>query len=109
MDDKPKRRWFRFRLSTVLILTAIAAWAMALRVHHIEFKRGWFPPPHAPSSFHIIVHLFAANGTSYTVNWHLGLQRALLGPLAALVAFLAWKAAWALVERRRRQKISAPE
>jgi len=31
MEEKPKRRWFRFRLSTVLILTAIAAWGMALQ------------------------------------------------------------------------------
>ena len=31
MDEKPKRRWFRFRISTVLILTAILAWGMATR------------------------------------------------------------------------------
>jgi hypothetical protein len=31
MDETPKRRWFRFRISTVLILTAIAAWGMAIR------------------------------------------------------------------------------
>ncbi|MBX9790305.1 MAG: hypothetical protein K2Y37_15410 [Pirellulales bacterium] len=31
MDEKPKRRWFLFRLSTVLILTAIAAWIMVTR------------------------------------------------------------------------------
>ena len=31
MDEKPRRRWFRFRLSTVLILTAIVAGGMACR------------------------------------------------------------------------------
>lgn len=29
MDEKPQRRWFRFRLSTVLMLTAIVAWGMS--------------------------------------------------------------------------------
>ncbi|MGD9647489.1 MAG: hypothetical protein AB7U73_17375 [Pirellulales bacterium] len=31
MHEQPPRRWFRFKLSTVLILTAIAAWGMACR------------------------------------------------------------------------------
>ena len=30
MADAPRRRWFRFRLSTILILTAIAAWIMTI-------------------------------------------------------------------------------
>lgn len=29
MSEKPRRRWFQFRLSTWLVLVAIAAWAMA--------------------------------------------------------------------------------
>ncbi|MGD9646475.1 MAG: hypothetical protein AB7U73_12240 [Pirellulales bacterium] len=31
MDEKPKRRWFQFRLSTWLVLVAILGWAMALQ------------------------------------------------------------------------------
>jgi hypothetical protein len=40
MHATSKRRWFRFRLSTVLILTALTAWAMATRpqfhLHHVN-------------------------------------------------------------------------
>lgn len=108
MDEQPeiqqterrqaKRRWFRFRLSTVLILTAIAAWGMALQLPGIEFTRRPYPPPHVPSSVHFHVFVFAENGTCYRVFWHIQLRWALLGPVAALTAFLAWKAAWAVVD-----------
>ena len=37
MDEKPKRRWFRFRLSTWLVLVAgmaLVAWAVAITTRH---------------------------------------------------------------------------
>ncbi|MGD9644170.1 MAG: hypothetical protein AB7U73_00560 [Pirellulales bacterium] len=45
MDENPKRRWFRFKLSTVLILTAIVASWMALRPS-IRFRHYRWPQEH---------------------------------------------------------------
>ena len=93
MAEQPKKRWFRFRLSTVLILTAIAAWAMACWPSYgdlwIRFaKRPQIPP--IPTPFWI----FAPAATVGDILW----------PALALLAFLAWKVAWAigprLVQRR---------
>jgi hypothetical protein len=42
MDEARAKHWFRFRLSTVLILTAIAAWGMATSKTHND----QFPNPH---------------------------------------------------------------
>jgi hypothetical protein len=42
MDEKPKRRWFRFRLSTVLVLTAIVALGMA---YQPKLESGSVTPP----------------------------------------------------------------
>ncbi len=86
-NDKPKRRWFRFRLSTVLILTAIVAWGMAR----------W---PLLEEDYYLMLRAIPYPGPSRPFP--------LKGPLLALAAFLAWKAAWAVVERRRRLP-AAPE
>ena len=104
MDDSQgtKRRWFRFRLSTVLILTAIAAWGMAcwpwvLTTERLVYPWGggvndfippdyWYGrelPPLTPKKVH-------------SINWQLG------WPSLALIVFIIGKAAWAVVERRRR-------
>ena len=88
MDAKPKRRWFRFRLSTVLILTAILAWAMSCWP--------WLIPVY---TFYIRPKI-GHGETTWVVN------RPLLWPALALAAFLAWKAAWAVVEHRRHQSAS---
>ena len=51
VDDKPTRRWFQFRLSTVLVRTAIAAWGMALPAHvpgHFELSEFWPIPKGRP-------------------------------------------------------------
>ena len=89
MDERPKRRWFRFRLSTVLILTAIAAWGMALRPLFVSVKPGYkghfVAVPAGP--------YFTAVVPNPNLKW----------PALALAAFLAWKAAWAVAERRRRR------
>ncbi|MGD9645047.1 MAG: hypothetical protein AB7U73_05000 [Pirellulales bacterium] len=82
MDEKPKRRWFRFKLSSVLILTAILAWAMATRPY-------WFwiqmpPDPNGPVGKHDAIRF------NSDFAW----------PALALLAFLVWKAAWAVAARR---------
>ena len=77
MDEKPKRRWFRFRLSTVLILTAIVAWYMASL------------PFYDPDADKVAL----IEGRR--------LNPSLLGPILAFFAFLAWKAAWAVKARFR--------
>lgn len=77
------KRWFRFRLSTVLILTAIAAWAMACPLFETVtvFQR----------------RQMIVSGTPIRRLSELGIL-----PIVALAAFLAWKATWAIIERRRR-------
>lgn len=127
MDEQPKRRWFRCRLSTVLILTAIVAWAFACRV---KFNHGGGTYSNIGSPQGI--------GFSVTTNhlpWaldHIGLQdvdnvclsaswrdqaavheywltftpKSILWSPVALIAFLAWKAAWAVIERRRARRVT---
>ena len=126
MDEQPqkpeakhlqaKRRWFRFRLSTVLILTAIVAWGMACRPHiGLEY---WTNP--LTSRTHVVGYIpedrdgswrFEASSwnvsTSRGLIVHVGPNPQLAWPTLALAAFLAWKAAWAVVERRRRRSARA--
>ncbi|MBX9788783.1 MAG: hypothetical protein K2Y37_07690 [Pirellulales bacterium] len=42
MSQTPAKRWYRFRLSTVLILTSIAAWGMATPLS----RNNVYPNPH---------------------------------------------------------------
>jgi hypothetical protein len=111
MDEKPKRRWFRFRLSTVLILTAIVAWAMATRPHVI--LRTWKNFGLSPE-YKWFVRITAAtvnpNGTFDERCMEVLIPAMSLWPAIALAAFLAWKAAWALGPRIvRRRPSAAPE
>lgn len=103
MDDKPKRRWFRFRLSTVLILTAILAWAMATRPFFVlvatENGRYVVFDPHSSATLKEGRSLYP-DTTPMVYDW---INPRLKWPALAFAAFLAWKAAWAVVERRRRQ------
>jgi hypothetical protein len=102
MDEKPKtrRRWFRFRLSTVLILTAISAWGMATRPY-VSFYDTYESEMDFVGDFTFCkAHKWNAEVwtvTRYRLNSRLAL------PALALAAFLAWKAAWAMIERRRGQ------
>jgi hypothetical protein len=105
MDEKPTRGWFRFRLSTVLILTAIAAWGMACRPYIVRTTEllvidDWtqLPNPATP--------LFEETPGKGVTHWLVDRRRLnghLAVPAIALTAFLAWKAAWAVAERRRRR------
>jgi hypothetical protein len=78
-------RWLRFRLSTVLILTVIAAWVMATRP--IRHRIVW-------------VGDFSCPGEWDEFNPHF------LAPTTALALFLTWKAGWAIAARRRNRRES---
>jgi hypothetical protein len=125
MDEKPKRRWFRFRLSTVLILTAILAWGMASRPNVNWGHGGGGPDPmFVKYAAHFSVTLnelpwamdphYQVDNFSlgFTVNrpgsydwwWMTIAPKALLYPVVTLLLFLAWKAAWAVIERRRARR-----
>jgi hypothetical protein len=96
MDERPKRRWLRFRLSTVLILTAILAWGMACRPYivHRQYKGDapdipWvvryavsktpnLPPPE--------VYWLTVTLPNADLRW----------PALTLAAFIGWKTAWVL-------------
>jgi hypothetical protein len=98
------------RLSTVLILTAILAWGMACdpilvtrqtirwrdakdgQFDRLLFSRQIREDPSRPG-----VHTDIVDETWISIN------KSLAWPALALVAFLAWKAVWAVAERRRRQ------
>lgn len=117
MDATPKRRWLRFRLSTVLMLTATAAWTMALKPWlEVNYQRlnpatpewestmrlgkgvtnGWFV------AFGASLH---SDGIPSEYDWeltiHFGPKPGLLGPALALVVFLGGKRAYAAIARRR--------
>ena len=84
MEVSAPRRRFRFRLSTVLILTAILAWAMAIPYEtwrYIDGSTGDTWTRYYPSPGHIY-------------------------PAIVLAAFLIWKFARAVIERRRRQIVA---
>ena len=111
MDEKPRRRWFRFRISTVLILTAIAAGMMACRPFVVsvnyDLLPGYGSTPGADSDVRIVesqslLGLSMWHQESPNLMEEIGLNHRLQFPVLALAAFLAWKAAWAVIERRRR-------
>jgi len=119
MDDSQgiKRRWFRFRLSTVLILTAILAWAMAqwpVFDTVIVYSANEFGERFNSQFFWWYYRLFtriegvssgSAAAPILVVTYpHLSC----IYPVVALCAFLIWKAAWAVFEHRRRRS-AAPE
>lgn len=79
MSEKPKHRWFQFRLSTWLVMAGILSWLMAsLPFYDPEFDK-------------------TALADSRTIN------PSLRWPMLAFVAFIGWKLAWRSVERRREQ------
>lgn len=89
MDVKPTRRWFRFRLSTVLILTAIVAWGMAAgpwmyteEIHAHGSPSGMIQD----SDYIMLIDKFNPDA---------------MFPVAALAFFLTLKIAGAMVDYRR--------
>ncbi|MGE0536588.1 MAG: hypothetical protein AB7O68_16580 [Pirellulales bacterium] len=108
MDEKPKRRWFRFRLSTIMILTAIVAWGMATRPYFLTRDELIVAPnaPHeVPSHFNAkLLRSWKNAGTEFYLLRYCDLNPSLGWPASVLTAFLAWKAGWAVVERRRARR-----
>jgi len=91
MSDKPgARRWYQFRLSTILVLVGIAAWAMAMRPWvevRIVPAYNRSAPPGAPRRIMIIeADLLEVRK-----------------PFYALLAFLTFKGVLRLIERREQQ------
>ncbi len=116
MANKSKHGWFRFRLSTVLILTAIAAWAMAcwpwIVTETFQGSPSYIQLPssiQSPADFDGAYYQWLGRrkpigGPLWLLTYRVDyLNPRVLGPIAALAAFLAWKAAWVVIERRRRQ------
>jgi hypothetical protein len=99
MDNVPKRPWFQFRLSTWFVLVAILGWAMATRpyVEYQSVASGGVELPPREESWSLAVetwnHEFSVESGPKSVAW----------PALALAGFLARKASWAVVERRRRE------
>lgn len=113
MDEKPKRRWFCFKLSTILILTAILARAMACRSTlcvMYSFEQGDMNVIGTPAMvldelWSIAFSVMSGDGPEgFGTAIQLGPNPELLWPALALSAFLAWKSAWAVVECRHAQR-----
>ncbi|MBX9791239.1 MAG: hypothetical protein K2Y37_20145 [Pirellulales bacterium] len=111
MVERPKRRWFRFRLSTVLILTAIAAWGMACRpTLSVEYSSSTAGKahiigrlmPHARELWWVHCALISGPFMDYdAIDIQVGPNPELKWPVIAFFSFLVWKAAWAVVEGNR--------
>ncbi|MGD9648055.1 MAG: hypothetical protein AB7U73_20245 [Pirellulales bacterium] len=109
-------RRFRFKLSTVLILTAIAAWAMALRPCFLIMcsPMGWEFVNVDDRDAWAMQIIFGRGGpglnlgfSEYWLEVRVGPSNAIEYPALALAGFLSWKAVWALIERRRRLSAAA--
>jgi len=124
MDEKPPRRWFRFRLSTVLILTAILAWAMATRPRigivilqfrrvaserSFDFSAGYIPDLVDKEFWMIRLYSFTPSEDRGCFVYF-GPNPELAWPTLALAVFISWKVMWAFRERVvRRHMSAAPE
>jgi hypothetical protein len=92
MPNPPRRHWLQLGLSTFFVLLAIVAWAM-VRWPSIETTVGWIPPPKKRIS-----DAFYSNrpedhpAIPLQKTTRRPLNRNPIGPAAALVAFISWKA-----------------
>jgi len=113
-DTLPRRRWYQFRLSTVLVLVAISAWAMAYWPWGKSALRSFdYYQPYEPG---IEGRIYVRQGlglslglwrspphTSYRLECeHIPGQ--LMWPASALIAFLTWKWTWPRVVRWRERR-----
>lgn len=117
--EHPPRRWYQFRLSTILVLVGLAAWMMAIggpfrsdfrKITHAEWLRS------GGRSTQLERDLDSLSGTGPLINptrmhWrHIeGTASQQFWPTLALVAFLTWKLAWAIAARRKRVTQSPPQ
>jgi len=117
----PSRRWYQFRLSTILVLVAILAWGMALRPWLAFELQDFFPMgnqagaglsaswhgeggPNATYEEGLIVWLYAFGGSARSANGLLIMAgpNNVAWPILALATFLAWK--WIAARRKRRRE-----
>jgi len=116
----PRRRWYQFRLSTVLVLVAICAWAMALRPwmeweaasfpgaadrQNIGFEIQWHGLKTALPDLDntVQVSLYITLGMPPVVHelYGSGGPRQLFYPALAFLTFVTWKWTWPRVARLR--------
>jgi len=110
----PSRRWFQFRLSTWFVLVAILCWAMAIRPWATWYTEQGvvrtFGEPKLPFGARVVWIHGPDEGPPDAAAippahlWERNILRVnprLAWPALALAAFVAWKVAWAVVERRR--------
>jgi len=126
-EAKRRWRWPRFKLSTILVLVGIAAWAMACRptldwgittvpdsrppgragiAIQTNFTSGYLVIPDLPETTFdntAIVWFGSANRT-LTTRWISVTPKSAGWPLLALAAFLTWKLGWVIVGRRMRRR-----
>jgi len=109
-EPTTRRRWYQFRLSTVLVLVGIAAWVMALRpwyyvVYMGEFSSGYVAGTEPPAgAVYWSIAIMLSSGSllaAHSLQVSFGPDPQLLGPLFALGAFLTWKWTWPCVVRGR--------
>lgn len=116
MTPTPPRRWYQFKLSTILVLVGIAAWAMACGPWVSKSLESWgtfgnsvggkvewgstdlrFVTPNEDDSLRL--HLFAQrDGLGYHLELSIGPQE-IIWPILALAVFITWKLGWAIVAR----------
>jgi len=126
MDEQPRitRRWYQFKLSTILLLVGILAWAMALRPWMTYDFQSYSPVADNPGAG--IDFSWYAEGGAYRYEgfyvWAWTIHRSprsldglhliagpneVAWPALALIAFLTWKLGWAVVARRKRRREGA--
>jgi hypothetical protein len=102
----PKRRWFRFSISTLLILTAILAWAMAARpdIRTRTYTANLLMP--REYRWTIAVNIGSVIGPKDNTLFHyveFYIPQTTLWPFLALGAFVAWKGSRRIIGRRKMQ------
>jgi len=129
-DKAPRRRrWYQFRLSTILVLVGILAWAMAWWPA-IDYGRYFHKPTEGATRFGASISVnnkdgrFGVTGTKEVDNigvdiyrvgqsgsiywrkvWFLTVSpKASVCPVLALAAFLTWKLGWVIAARRKRRR-----
>ena len=111
-EGKPSRRWFQFRLSSWFVLVAILAWAM-LRWPDMDWDEYWIllPIPNTagpqPEEYRkaFVFEVLELRCYCWTYSWPNPVAK---WPALALAAFVGWKAAALVLNRRRSTSASQP-
>jgi len=109
--ETPRRRWFQFRLSTWFVLVGVLCWALACWPWIVERQvtlkvyggnDHWTLDELSPNRFFGFIRYIESNATKAALIERQTIPNpALIYPSLALLAFIAWKVAWLVVERRR--------